>query len=105
MAEPVPSRDWTAEAVDRLDAVVEVVRDKTTVPLTKAARAVVFGLVAAIFALLALVLLVLGLLRLHVYLPLDEEGRKVYTTYIVLGAIFVLVGMFLWRMASPRTKE
>jgi hypothetical protein len=105
MAEPVPTRDWTVDAVDRLDAVVDAVREKSTVPLTKVARAVVFGLVAVVFALLALVLFVIGLLRLHVYLPLNEEGRKIYATYIVLGAIFVLVGMFLWRLASPRTKE
>jgi uncharacterized membrane protein len=109
MAQPLPTsrpgRDWTAEAADRIDALVEAVREKTTVPVTKAARALVYGLVAALLGILALVLAVIGLFRLHVYLPLDNEGQKVYVTYLALGAIFVVIGMFLWRKRSPRTEE
>jgi hypothetical protein len=110
MAQPVPTSqppapDWTVEAVDRLEAVVEVVRDKTTVPMTKIARGIVYGLVVLTLAIVALILLVIGLFRLHVYLPFDEEGQKVYATYLALGAIFVVVGMFLWRRGAPRTKE
>jgi hypothetical protein len=100
-----PAHDWTVEAVDRLESVVEVVRDKTTVPITKVARTVVYGLVVGVLAIVALILLVIGLFRLHVYLPFDEEGQKVYFTYLVLGAIFVIVGMFLWRRRVPRKKE
>ena len=87
-------------ATDRIEAVVETVREKTTVPAQKVARAIVYGLVAAIMALLALVLIVIGLLRLHVYLPFQPEGRKVWVTYVSLGAIFVLVGALLWRRAT-----
>jgi hypothetical protein len=101
---PPPGRDWTAEAADRIESVVETVRDKTTVPVTKVARAIVYGLIAAALGTLALVLMVIGLFRLHVYLPFDEEGQKVYATYFFLGAIFLLVGAFLWRKRAPRTK-
>ena len=66
---PPPGPDWTAQTADRIESVVETVRDKTTVPVTKAARAVVYGLVAGALVSLALVLLVIGLFRLHVYLP------------------------------------
>jgi hypothetical protein len=97
---PATDQDWPVLATDRIEAVVETVREKTTVPAQKVARAVVYGLVAAIMALLALVLIVIGLLRLHVYLPFQPEGRKVWVTYVSLGAIFVFVGALLWRRAT-----
>jgi hypothetical protein len=102
---PPPARDWTVDAVDRIEAVVEVVRDKTTVPITKVARVLVYGLVAGVLAAVAVILLVIGLFRLHVYLPFDQEGQRVYAAYLVVGAIFVVAGMFLWRRRAPRAKE
>jgi hypothetical protein len=101
---PPPARDWTAQGADRIESVVETVRDKTTVPVTKAARAVVYGLIAAVMGVLALMLVVIGLFRLHVYLPFDNEGRKVYITDLGLGAIFVGLGLLLWRRRLPKTK-
>jgi hypothetical protein len=101
-----PSRsDWTVETAERIESVVGTVREKTIVPVTKTARGVVYGLIAGVMGAVALVLLVIGLLRLHVYLPFDEEGQKVYATYLALGAIFLIFGMFLWRKRAPRTKE
>jgi hypothetical protein len=101
---PAASQDWTVEAVDRIEAVVEVVRDKTTVPAQKVARGVVYGLVAAVMGLMALILLVIGLIRLNVYLPFSPEGRKVWITYMSIGAIFILVGTLLWRKRTPSNK-
>jgi hypothetical protein len=106
VSSPRPSHpDWTAETAERIESIVETVRDKTTVPVTKTARAVVYGLITAVMGVVAVVLLVIGLLRLHVYLPFDEEGQKVYATYFVLGAIFLVLGMFLWRKRAPKAKE
>jgi hypothetical protein len=102
---PSSGRDWTVETVDRIESIVETVREKTTVPVTKAARAVVYGLIAAVMGALALLLLVIGLFRLHVYLPFNDEGRKVYATYLGLGAIFVGLGVFVWRRRLPRMKD
>ena len=87
-------------ATDRIEAVVETVREKTTVPVQKVARGIVYGLIAAIMALLALVLVVIGLLRLHVYLPFHPEGRRVWVSYVGIGAIFILVGALLWRKGT-----
>jgi hypothetical protein len=98
---PATADDWTVQVADRIDAVVEVVRDKTTVPAQKVARGIVYGLVAAVMGFLALVLFVIGLLRLQVYLPFHPEGRRVWVMYMVLGAIFILVGALLWRRRTP----
>src|ERR1700737_2807996 len=102
---PSSASDWTVQTADRIESAIEVVRDKTTVPVTKAARSVVYGLVAGVVGSIAFVLLVIAVLRLHVYLPFNPEGRKVYATYLALGAIFLLIGMFLWRRRVPRSKE
>jgi hypothetical protein len=102
---PASSSDWTAQTADRIESVVTAVRDKTTVPVQKAARAVVYGLVAGALAFLALVLFLVGLFRLHVYLPFGHnEGRKVWVTYVGVGAIFLGIGGFLWRKRNPLPK-
>ena len=97
---PATSQDWPVLATDRIEAVVGTVREKTTVPVQKVARGIVYGLIAAIMALLALVLVVIGLLRLHVYLPFHPEGRRVWVSYVGIGAIFILVGALLWRKGT-----
>lgn len=97
--------DWTVVVADRIEGVVATLRDRTTVPVTKIARAVVFGLIIATGGVAALVLLVIGVLRLHVYLPFEPGGRKLWVTYVGLGAIFVIVGAFMWRKRTARSKE
>ena len=99
---PRPERDWTTEAADRIESIVTTVRDKTTRPIQKLAAVLVYGLVAAVVGIAALILLIAGLLRLHVYLPYHPEGRRVWTAYMALGAIFCLGGAFSWR--SRRAK-
>ncbi|MDP9074249.1 MAG: hypothetical protein M3N98_08770 [Actinomycetota bacterium] len=102
---PSPSqRDWTEEAADRIEAVVVAVRDKTTVPIQKVARAVVYGLVAGVLGATALVLLVVAVFRLHVYLPFHPEARRVWVSYLGTGAIFLVVGLLLWHKRTPRAK-
>jgi hypothetical protein len=103
---PPPGPDWTVQAADRIEAAVAMVRDRTTLPLTTAARALVFGLVAAVMGTTGLVLLVVLLLRLHVYLPFqDDNSRKVWVSDAGLGAIFLVLGVFTWRKRRPRDKE
>jgi hypothetical protein len=107
MADPPPAktgeRDWTVEVADRIESVVETVRDKTTVPLTKAARAIVFAVVAAILGLVAFFSVVLGTLRvLYVYLPIHPLSRRVWVADAIASAIFLGIGAFLWVMRQPR---
>lgn len=106
MADPQPGgdpgSDWTVEIVQRIDGLVGTIRRKTTVPITKVARAVVFGLVAAVGAVLALVLVCVAVVRICVaYLPFDPVARRVWVTYAGLGAIFVMAGAFAWRKRRP----
>jgi len=103
---PLGGRDWTVEVTDRLESLVGTVRNKTTVPITKIARAVVFGLVAAVVAVVALVLVVVALIRvIDVYLPFDPYGRRVWVAYAALGAIFLLAGTFCWTKRTRKPQE
>lgn len=96
-------RDWTDEVTDRLGSAVSTVRDKTTVPVTKVARAVVFGLIAGTLGLVALILFVIALVRvINVYLPFEPYGRRVWVTDAGLGAIFLVAGAFCWSRRTPR---
>lgn len=97
------AHDWTVDVADRIESVVGTVRDKTTVPVVKIVRAVVFGLVAGPLAIVAGVFFLIGLFRLiEVYLPIEPYSARVWGTYAVAGAIFVLVGLFLFSKRTGR---
>ncbi len=101
-----PERDWTVEASSRVESVVGTLRDKTTAPVTKVARTVVFGLVAAVVGLVAVVLTIIAVVRVvDVYLPFDPYGRRVWIVYAALGAIFLLAGAFCWSKRTRKPQE
>ncbi|MGE0877404.1 MAG: phage holin family protein [Acidimicrobiia bacterium] len=90
--------DWPAQAADKIEQLVGTVRDKTTGPALKAARAVVYGLLGAILGVAVVILVLIGAVRLLVsYLP----GERVWLAYLILGVVFVALGGFCW---SRRTK-
>jgi hypothetical protein len=97
--------DWTVDVTDRIESVVSTVRDRTTVPATKAARAVVFGSVAGVLGVLALCLIVVAGVRvLDVYLPFHPASRRVWVVDVGAAAIFLGAGAFLWRKRKSKTR-
>jgi hypothetical protein len=100
---PAPSdgTDWTVQAADTVERVVGAVRDKTAVPLTTIARAVVYGLVAAIMGIAALTLVAVGLVRaVNAYVP-----EEVWAAHLIVGGIFTLAGLLLLRKANRPKRE
>ena len=93
--------DWTAQTAETVERVVGTIRDKTAMPLTTVARAVVFGLLAAIMAVFALVVAAIGMVR--VVDAYTGEGN-VWIAHLIVGGIFFVAGAFLLRKASA-TKE
>lgn len=94
---PAASGDWTVQAADAVERVVVAVRDKTSVPLTTLARALVYGLLAAVMGLVIVVFVVIVVVRL---LTAYVVGGEVWAAYVIVGGIFVLPGVFLLRKAS-----
>jgi hypothetical protein len=94
----VISGDWPAEAADRIVDLVDNVRDKTTGPIQTIARAVVYGLLAAILALIVSVLLIIGFIRvLDIVVDHFLPWGHIWLPYAVLGAIFAVAGAIVFR--------
>jgi vacuolar-type H+-ATPase subunit I/STV1 len=95
---PRPQADWAAEVADRIDDVVAKVRANTSDRLVGIARIVVYGLLAVVMGVTAGVLAVIFAIRLlDVVIP-----RGVWIPYLVLGAIFLVAGLFLWSKRSAK---
>ena len=96
--------DWTVQAADTIDRVVTTIRSKTSEPLVGLARWVVFGLLATVVGTMMLVLLAIGSVRaLIVYLPFGDH--RVWAADLVVGGIFVLTGLLVFRKARPRDER
>ncbi|HVF31676.1 MAG TPA: hypothetical protein VM933_01455 [Acidimicrobiales bacterium] len=85
------SPDWTVQVADTIESVVGSVRDKTAVPLETIARALVYGILLGTMGVTALVLTTIVAVRL---LSLVLE---VWAAYAIIGGLFTLLGLFLWR--------
>ena len=91
--------DWAAQTADTIERVVGSVRGKTTEPLERIARIVVYGVAAALLGITALVLLAAGLVRvLDVAIP-----GEVWSAHLITGGIFTMAGLLLWRKRSVKT--
>ena len=91
--DPSPEGDWADQAADTVVRVVDTVREKTTGQVLTAARAIVYGIIGVFAGLVALIVLVIALIRmLDVYLPGD-----VWSAYLLLGVVFSVGGLLVWR--------
>lgn len=89
---PRPSAEWPAKVADAVEGVVGAVRSKAVRPLQSVARAIVFGVVVAVMGSVLAVLVAVGTVRvLNVYL----FGSHEWASYLVVGGIFALAGMFV----------
>ena len=100
MAEHNFTDELSNRALDTIDSVVATINDKAIRPAIVAARAIVFGVIIAVVALVVVVLLSVGFVRLTTdYL----FHYRVWVSYLVLGAIFCALGTFAYskRGAAP----
>ncbi len=90
------SADWTVQVASTIESVVGSVRNKTAVPLETEARALVYGILVATMGVAAGVLGTILSIRLLAYV------LPVWVAYAILGGLFTLLGLFLWRKRRPR---
>lgn len=96
---PLTDPNWADETTDTVVRLVGSVRDKATTPIVYAARGLVFGLVALFLGLFALVIALIMITRgsqAGLDYWLDHE-RSVYISYLALGTIFSLAGLWLFK--------
>ncbi len=104
-ANPLTDPNWATETTDRVVTVIDNVRSQTTQKVVYAARGLVFGLIAVIVGTFAAVIAIIGSMRgLQALLELATTWeRAVYLSYLILGAIFCVAGMILFRMRNQAT--
>ncbi len=90
--------DWAAQIVDQLESVVNKVKSKTSDPVLSVVRIVFMVFAVAGLGIMTLLLLTIGSVRLaNNYLPGD-----VWVADLVIGLLFLIAGMFVWRMRHPK---
>jgi hypothetical protein len=94
--------DWPARAADSIDSLVALLRDKTVRPLALVARVVVFGILVFTAALVTVVLVSITVIRVLTVYAFD--GR-VWAADLVVGAVFVLIGVGAWTQRTMRAPK
>ena len=96
-----PLADLPVRGAD-LDSLVTLLRDKTVRPLTLATRAVVFGIIVFAASVVTIVLVSIALIRILTVYAFD--GR-VWLSQLVVGLLFVAVGIVAWSQRVEPTTE
>ena len=104
-ANPLTDPNWATDTTDKLVSLIDNVRSQTTQKVVYAARGAVFGVIAIMLGTLIGVVAVIGLLRgVQALLELAVGwDRAVYLSYLVIGAVFSLVGLMLFRKRNNAT--
>ena len=92
-----PTPDWPQQATETIVGLVDNVKYKTTEPVTKAVRGVVYGIVIVILGVPAVIMLLVGIVHLFSQFTNSVLGLGVWLVYLVLGAIFTIGGGLMWR--------
>ncbi len=91
------TEDLPARATSMVDTLVELLRDKTVRPMTLVTRGIVFGIIVFAASVVTVTLLSITLIRL---LTVYAFGGRVWLSDLVVGALFVVGGIVLWRQRT-----
>lgn len=98
---PVDSPGWPRQATDTIVDVVAKVRDKTTGPITKIARYVVYGTFALLAGVVALVLVAILAVRvLNNYVT----GHNVWIAHLIVSVPFLGAAVLCFGKALAKPK-
>jgi hypothetical protein len=99
VSNPLTDPEWADRSVDFIDRVVSTIRRYTTQPIVTTARGIVFGLLGSFGVVAMAVLLIVGVTR-GLQAALDavvNHEAAVWISYVILAAIFGLLGALLMR--------
>ncbi|CAB4605223.1 MAG: hypothetical protein F2534_04570 [Actinobacteria bacterium] len=106
---PLNDPNWAPELANLVDRYVGLVRDNVTGKAVTAVRGIVFGVVVALTSIAALILgLILGTRLLQRLVNIGgfiDRDSSVWVSYMVIGGILVLAGMFCMRKRHTPTTE
>ena len=88
--------DWAKQIVDTLDSVIGAVRSKTSDKAVGLVKVIVYALLAAGIGTSVMLLMTIGFVRVvDILLP-----GAVWSSYLLLGGIFFVVGALFWSRRS-----
>ena len=99
---PLTDPNWASDTTNKVVSVVSTVREQTTTKAVMAARAIVFGIIAAFLGVFILVISIVLLMR-GIQLLLDlavTHAQAVYLSYFIVGGMLCLGGWLLFRKRS-----
>jgi hypothetical protein len=102
---PGAGEDWAATTADAIERAVQSVRAKTADPLERVVRLVVYGLLAGIVGIAIAVLLAIAAVRGLVELIDVTWQNEVWLAHLIVGGIFVLAGLLVWRRRRAKTEK
>lgn len=91
---------WVATVTNKIVATVDAVRAKTTTPIEKIGRIVIWGLLIATAGTALLVILLAGILRVLYEVTgripgiSGRQGRSVWMIDLLLGVVLIGLGLF-----------
>lgn len=88
--------DFPTQIADLLQNLAERIRSMTVDRVARWAKWAGVGIVATLLGLVLAIFVVVGLARLL------EGLVGMQWAYTIIGGLFVVVGMFLWRLRLPR---
>jgi ABC-type nickel/cobalt efflux system permease component RcnA len=95
---PTHDPDFVDKLLGMLDHGLDVVHDKVLRPIILAARAIAYGLIIVLAAIVLVIALVIGFIRLlNIYAFSGHE----WLSYVVVGVLSLLAGMIIWRRRRP----
>jgi hypothetical protein len=90
---------WQMRVVDTVDDVVTALHERVIRPLLLAARAIVFGIIAAAMALVVSILLSIAAVRL---LDVYAFRGRAWASDVVIGGLLAVAGAVLWTRRRAR---
>lgn len=95
--QPASESDWASQIVNGLEGFVGTVKSKTTEPVQKAAKILVFGFMAVGVLIMAFFLFTIMALRLL------DWVLPMWGAYAILGGMFSIAGLLVWSRRQPRS--
>ena len=102
---PGAGEDWAAATADAIERAIQSVRAKTADPLERIVRLLVYGLLAGIVGIAIGVLLAVAAVRGLVELIDVAWQREVWLAHLIVGGIFVVAGLLVWRRRTTKTEK
>ena len=99
---PLTDPNWATDTTNTVVRVVSTVREQTTTKAVMAARALVFGIIAAFLGVFIVVISIVLLMRgIQALLDLAvTEPQSVYLSYFIVGGMLCLAGLLLFKKRS-----